>query len=145
MDWPWRSPNPFFAGAAAGAGALAGLACGRRRIDFCVQLEHERLHAFLFVLLVDSLISTFWKYPDRFIAVMKLATELIEADEPSMLSVLPLRVIVGQPQIFRARNRVGHHVQQFLPAGAVALQLLDRVHALLQNLSSASRTLPPAA
>ena len=42
---------------------------------------------------LDSLISTFWKYPERFNAVMKFATELMEAEEPSIARVFPLRVI----------------------------------------------------
>src|SRR6266702_281909 len=40
---------------------------------------------------------------------------------------------LGQPEVFRPRDGIGDHVQQFLPASAVALQLLDRRHALLQN------------
>src|SRR2546430_9655385 len=35
--------------------------------------------------------------------------------------------------IFRPRYGIGDHVEQFLPAGAVALQLLDRRDSLLQD------------
>jgi hypothetical protein len=40
----------------------------------------------------------------------------------------------GQPQVFRARDGVGHFIQQFLAARAIPLQLFDRADTLLQNL-----------
>src|SRR5258708_10801273 len=41
-----------------------------------------------------SLISTFWKYPERFNAVMKLATEFTDAAAPSIERLFPFLVIV---------------------------------------------------
>src|SRR2546422_376691 len=38
-----------------------------------------------------SLISTFWKYPDLFNWVIRLATALTEAAVPSMVSAFPFR------------------------------------------------------
>ena len=38
-----------------------------------------------------------------------------------------------QPQRIGSRNGVGQGIQQFLISGAVSLQLLDNVDALLQN------------
>ena len=53
----------------------------------------------------DSLISILEKYPERFSAVMKLATPLTEADAPSIVRVLPLRII-DVSQRFSVRETV---------------------------------------
>ena len=92
----------------------------------------------------DSLISIFWKYPERFNAVMKFATELIEADGSVHGDGRTLLRHRRQPQIFGPRYRIGDSVQQFLAAGAIALQLLDRGYALLQYLFLFLEQLPPA-
>ncbi len=65
---------------------------------------------------------------------MKFATELIEADAPSIVTAEPFLVIDGQPEVLGARYRVGDFIQQFLAARAIALQLFDRADPLLQNL-----------
>ena len=38
-----------------------------------------------------------------------------------------------QPQGVDSHHRVGHHLQQFLPAAAILLQRFDHVDALLQH------------
>src|SRR5258708_7368945 len=87
------SPYPFFAGAFAVGpvppGVLAGLPSGwpaarpfRRLFAF---VGKQKVCTFKFLSsCFASLISTFWKYPERFNAVMKLATEFSEAAAPSI-------------------------------------------------------------
>src|SRR5882724_12087465 len=96
-------PYPFLAGFAAGAafvGVLAGLACAGDVAPGCggvISADNWKLNVCTAVFLSScfvSLISTFWKYPDRFKAVMKFATALTEAEEPSIERVVPFRVIV---------------------------------------------------
>src|SRR6202795_4431111 len=92
-------PYPFLAGAAAGAafvGVLAGFGCAGTVGPVCggvISADNWKLNVCTAVFLSSclvSLISTFWKYPDRFKAVMKFATALIEADEPCSVRLLPL-------------------------------------------------------
>src|SRR5213080_5372930 len=91
------SPYPFFAGAfaaAPGAGALAGLVCTAAGGVISAEIWNTKdCTAAFFSSCFVSLISTFWKYPERFSAVIKFATELTDADEPSIESVVPLRII----------------------------------------------------
>src|SRR5215467_683141 len=89
-------PYPFFAGAAVDcAGAFAGLACPAPgpvvEAISAVSLNVKVCNEVFFSSCLDSSISTFWKYPDRFIAVMKFATELIDALAPWIFRVLPFR------------------------------------------------------
>src|SRR5580704_10261922 len=103
---------PFLAGFAAGAvlvGELAGLGCaGAPACGGVISADNWKLNVctalFLSSCLV-SLISTFWKYPDRFKAVMKFATALTEAEDPSIERVVPLRVMVVS-QRFSVRETV---------------------------------------
>src|SRR5580692_2231647 len=90
-------PYPFFpgaAGAAGGAVELAGRACaiGGGVISAVIENVKVCTERFLSSCLA-SLISTFWKYPERLRAVMKLATALMEADAPSIERLFPWRVI----------------------------------------------------
>src|SRR5579863_5544361 len=94
-------PYPFLAGVAAGAsfvGVLAGFACAGDDATGCggvISAVNWKLNVCTEVFLSScfvSLISTFWKYPERFSAVMKLATALTEAEEPSIERVVPFRV-----------------------------------------------------
>src|SRR5271167_4784496 len=96
-------PYPFLAGVAAGAafvGTFAGFACAGGAVTGCggvISADNWKLNVCTVVVLSSclvSLISTFWKYPDRFKAVMKFATALTEAEEPSIVRLDPLRVIV---------------------------------------------------
>src|SRR5689334_12483428 len=89
-------PYPFFAGvlaAVAGVGAFAGRACGSGGAISAVIWNVNVWTARFLSSCFDSRISTFWKYPDRFSAVIKFATALIEAEDPSIASEFPLRVI----------------------------------------------------
>src|ERR1700693_4773877 len=96
-------PYPFLAGAAAGAafvGVLAGFGCAGAVGPVCggvISADNWKLNVCTAVFLSScfvSLISTFWKYPDRFKAVMKLATAFTEAEEPSIERLVPFRVMV---------------------------------------------------
>src|SRR5580692_5810190 len=87
-------PYPFLAGVAAGAafvGTFADLASAGGAGTICggvISADNWKLNVCTAVVLSScfvSLISTFWKYPDRFRAVMKFATALTEADEPSIV------------------------------------------------------------
>jgi len=81
----------------------------------------------------DSLISTFWKYPERFSAVIKFATALIDAEELPSKACCPCGPF-SVSQRFSVRDTVLATISSsFLPAGAVALQLLDRRNSLLQD------------
>src|SRR6266700_6133154 len=88
-------PYPFFAGAfatAAGAGVLAGRACTAAGGVISAEIWNTKdCTAEFLSSCFASLISTFWKYPDLFRAVMKFATALTDAEEPSIESVAPLR------------------------------------------------------
>src|SRR6266849_9001688 len=90
-------PYPFFAGAfaaAAGAGALAGRVCAAGGGVISADIWNKKACiAVFFSSCLVSLISIFWKYPERFKAVMKFATELTDAEDPSIDSVLPFRVM----------------------------------------------------
>src|SRR5713226_9938435 len=94
-------PYPFFAGAEDedGFGALADFACpaaGCPTVAGAISAEIWKPNVCTPVALsscFDSLISTFWKYPERFMAVMKFATELMDEEEPSSASAFPLRVM----------------------------------------------------
>src|SRR5260370_31034563 len=97
------SPYPFFAGALAAGlvplGALAGLAGGVAPAGpfgaISALMENRKVCTCRFLSsCFASLISTFWKYPERFSAVIKLATEFTDADAPSIDSVFPLRVML---------------------------------------------------
>src|SRR5579864_7009920 len=91
------SPYPFFAGALAVGpappGVLAGLAAGVPAAAgpfgaSSALIENIKVCTFWFLSsCLASLISTFWKYPERFSAVMKLATEFSEAAAPSIVIV----------------------------------------------------------
>src|SRR5579864_2246044 len=106
-------PYPFLAGFAAGAvfvGELAGFGCAgvAPACGGVISADNWKLNVCTAVFLSSclvSLISTFWKYPDRFKAVMKFATALTEAEDPSIESVEPLRVIVVS-QRFSVRETV---------------------------------------
>ena len=84
------SRYPFFAGTAAvpGAGALAGLACagafaaGPDGAISALMVNRNVCTPAFFSSCFASLISIFWKYPLRFSAVMKFATEFVDADAP---------------------------------------------------------------
>ena len=82
---------------------------------------------------VACLISTLSKYPERLSCVMKFATALIEAASPCMSMRIAGPVERGQPEGVDVHHRVGDHLQQVLAAGAIPLQRLDHVDALLQN------------
>src|SRR5580704_18710350 len=104
-------PYPFLAGVAAFVGVLAGFGCDGAVGPVCggvISADNWKLNvctaAFLSSCLV-SLISTFWKYPERFKAVMKLATALTEAEEPSIERLVPFRVMVVS-QRFSVRETV---------------------------------------
>src|SRR5260221_9600125 len=90
-------PYPFFAGAfaaAAGAGLFADLVC--TAVGGVISAEIWNANDCTAVFLSScfaSLISTFWKYPERFSAVIKFATELTEADVPFIESTVTLRTI----------------------------------------------------
>ena len=107
-------PYPFFAGAALfgplGPLALAGFACGVApagplgAISALIENVKVWTPVFLSSCLV-SFISTFWKYPERLSAVMKFATELIEAAAPSMFTFVPL-LVMDVSHRFSARETV---------------------------------------
>src|SRR5450432_1466601 len=106
---------PFFAGAAVlgtvCAGVLAGFACAAPMVNgafgaISAVIENRNVStAVFFSSCFASLISIFWKYPERFSAVMKFATEFIEAEDPSSVTTDPFFVIVVS-QRFSARETV---------------------------------------
>src|SRR5277367_3029767 len=96
-------PYPFLAGVAAGAafvGTFAGLACAGGAVTGCggvISADNWKLNVCTALGLsscLASLISTFWKYPERLRAVIKFAIALTEAEEPSIVRVDPFLVIV---------------------------------------------------
>src|SRR5258708_21178352 len=92
------SPYPFFAGALAVGpvplGVLAGFAAGAAAngpfgaISALIENRHV-CTVWFFSSCLASLISTFWKNPERLSSVMKLATEFTEAAAPSIVRVQP--------------------------------------------------------
>ena len=87
------SRYPFFAGAGgvviAGVAALAGFACagafpaaGPDGAISALMVNRKVCTPAFLSSCFASLISIFWKYPLRFSAVMKFATEFVEADAP---------------------------------------------------------------
>ena len=84
------SSYPFFAGAALVgapfAGKVADLVCGAVSGPLepisALMVNKKVCTAVFRSSCLDSLISTFWKYPERFSAVIKFATELMEAAAP---------------------------------------------------------------
>src|SRR5580704_18657598 len=96
-------PYPFFAGVATGAafvGTFAGFACAGGAATGCggvISADNWKLNVCMALALSScfaSLISTFWKYPERFKAVIKFAIALTDAEEPSMVRLDPFRVMV---------------------------------------------------
>ncbi len=134
-------PYPFFAGALFGAlcARRARWLCQRRGArgpvgrDLCANRESKGLDCGVFVVLLRFLN----------LDLLEVAGTLQRGDEVRHgidRSRRPFQVYRGaflrhghEPEVLRARNRVGYLVQQFLPAGAVALQLLDGGDALLQH------------
>src|SRR6266571_4070119 len=113
-------PYPFFAGAfatAAGAGVLAGRACTAAGGVISAEIWNTKdCTAEFLSSCFASLISTFWKYPDLFRAVMKfaIALQLFDRRDPLLqdhlllfehfnllLGLFQIRLLRGQLLDFR--------------------------------------------
>ena len=139
MSFTLPSAEPRWLGAGC-AGALAGLACvcgaGTRRgrwSDFGGNLELEGLHRGVLLVLLGFLDFDLGEIA----GTLQRGDEIGDAVDGSRGAVDGQVVAFAnhrsEPQILGARDGAGDLVQQFLAAGAIALQLFDGGDALLQD------------
>src|SRR5439155_11842255 len=103
------------------------------RSDLSGNLEHERLHCRVLLVLLRFLDFELLGLDGGVRQSIKLFVCVYRSRRGFQRKRIALADHPCEPEVLRPRYGVGDHVEQFLPAGAVALQLLDRRDSLLQD------------
>src|SRR5215469_1335713 len=133
MDWPW-SPLPFLRRSCSwGRRARRLRLCRLWRRNFGRNLEVKGLNSGVLIVLLRFFDLDLLEISRPLQCSNKVRYGVDGSRRTFHRKIWALARHRGQPQILGARYGVRHHVQQLLAAGAIALQLLDSIDALLQN------------